>query len=218
MNKLQHRIIEWIDIQAFYLPKISLIRDADLSAATAENSGLDPEPKPENIKLYLPSDIDDAHAVPVPAKFNEYEWRLREGQAYGALHDLRHSLRLKRHDVNIKKRFSRGVNENLRSNDTIRNSQGRIDSAARQYRRARAALLKLSSKPGVSKVRSPTWEVNLRELHAADIRGLDEGAEGETMGTRTLSWIWIAEGVTITEGEENERTHEGRGSLNMDFI
>ncbi|KAF8198417.1 hypothetical protein BJ912DRAFT_1020430 [Pholiota molesta] len=182
-NRLQRRINTWIQAQELYLPHIALLRDTDLSAATAKNGGIPPEPRIEEINLYLPSSLSDKK---VPDKFNEYEWRLRESQAYGSLHDIRQNFRIKTHFVKHKK--------------------AKIIYAATKYRRARTALVELSSKPRMDKLCKPTWQEDLKELHDYDLRGMSEGLLNETAGKRTLSWIWLAEG--IQEGEENERTHE----------
>lgn len=207
-NRLQRRINTWIQAQELYLPHIALLRDADLSAATAKNGGIPPEPRVEEINLYLPSSLGDKK---VPDKFNEYEWRLRESQAYGSLHDIRQNFRIKTHFVKHKRRFSRGVAQNTRSNTTINTTQAKITYAAMKYRRARTALVALSSKPRMDKLCKPTWQEDLKELHDYDLRGMSEGLLSETAGKRTLSWIWLAEG--IQEGEENERTHEGRSHI-----
>jgi hypothetical protein len=191
-----------------YLPHIALLRDTDLSAATAKNGGIPPEPRIEEINLYLPSSLSDKK---VPDKFNEYEWRLQESQAYGSLHDIRQNFRIKTHFVKHKKRFSCGVAQNTRSNATINTTQAKIIYAATKYRRARTALVELSSKPRMDKLYKPTWQEDLKELHDYDLRGMSEGLLNETAGKRTLSWIWLAEG--IQEGEENERTHEGRSHI-----
>ncbi|KAF8171891.1 hypothetical protein BJ912DRAFT_1025110 [Pholiota molesta] len=204
-NRLQRRIIAWIQVQTFYIPHISLLREADLSSATAKNGGVPPEPKVEKIALYLPSILDDAQ-VTVPNKFYEYEWRLCEGQAYGALHDIRQNYRIKTHFIKHKTRFSRGVAQNTRSSATINTTQAKIIYAATKYRIARAALLQLASKSGIDKVCPPNWQENLKELRDQDLRGMSEGLTGQTEGRRTLSWIWLAEGVK--EGEDNEQMHE----------
>jgi hypothetical protein len=205
-NRLQRRISAWIQVQTFYFPHVSLLRETDLSVAAEKNGGVPPAPIIEDMALYLPSVLDDAPGT-VPAKFNEYEWRLREGQAYGALHDIQQNYRIKTHFVKSKRRHSRGVAQNLRSNATINTTQAKITYAATKYRKARAAMLLLSSKCGVGEICPPNWKENLKELRDQDLRGMSEGLEGETEGRRTLSWIWLAEGVK--EGEDNEQTHEG---------
>lgn len=195
-----------MEVQTFYLPRISLLRDTDLSMVAEKHGDGPTETKADTIALYLPSALDDTQ-VTVPDKFNEYEWRLREGQAYGALHDIRQNFRIKTHFVKYKRRFARGVGQNLRSNDTINTTQAKIIYTATKYHNTRVALLQLSSKSGIAKVRPPNWQQNLQELRDQDLRGMSEGLQGETEGRRTLSWIWLVEGVK--EGEDDDRMHEG---------
>ena len=69
------------------------------------------------IPLFLPSRLSrDGH---IAESLLVYEWKLREGQAYDALHDIRHNLRLRSHLFKHKDHFSRGVRHNTRSNATI---------------------------------------------------------------------------------------------------
>jgi len=138
-------------------------------------------------------------------KLRDYEWRLREGQAYDALHEMRQHLRIRAHCYKHKDRFSRGVRENLRSQTAIKKVQVKVDRAARKYRVARAALVSLSKE-----VDSEDWKARmkpLKELVVGDVRGLSDGLEGESEGKRTMSWIWLVSYGPMAGGDE-EQTNE----------
>jgi len=90
--------------------------------------------KTHDIPLVLPSSLGKAQLV--GNKLREYEWRLREGRAYDALHEMRQHLRIRAHCYKHKDRFSRGVQENLRSQTGIKKVQAKVDCAARKYRTA----------------------------------------------------------------------------------
>lgn len=155
----------------------------------------------ESIKLYLPSSLP--HSV-CPDRFNEYEWKLREAEAYTALYDIRSQFRIQAHWYGIKQRFHRGVSDNTRSNSTLNEVSKKIVYNTEKYRNARAAMLKLCNRPGMEKVCSPRWKEDLQELKSEDIRGLSEAGSRkndgrkdtmETEGNLTISWIWKLEGA-----------------------
>lgn len=210
-NRLHRRIIAWVNVQTMYIPELTKIREADAAAALAINRGIPPDIKVHEIKLYLPSSLPQNKC---PDKFNEYEWRLREGQAYSALYDIRYQFRFKTHWSKFKTRFSRAVASNTRFNKTLTQSADKITHATATYRRAYKALVTLSGRRGMSTVCSPNWTTNLKELKDEDIRGLGDAgvtddnwsASSNTVseGRRLISWIWMLEGAS--DGSEDERT------------
>ena len=139
-------------------------------------------------------------------ELREYEWRLREGQAYDALHEMRQHLRIRAHCYKNKDRFSRGVRENLRSLSVIKKVQVRVDQAAWKYHVAQAALVSLSEDMGLG-----DWKERmkpLKELEPGHVRGLSDGLEGESEGKRTISWIWLISYGPMAGGDE-EQMSEG---------
>ena len=149
--------------------------------------------KAQSISLFLPSSLPkDSH---IPESILMYEWKLREGQAYDALHDIRHNLRLRSHLFKHKDRFARGVRHNTRSNVTIAKVQVRIALAALKYRTARKALASLGA--SLPQIPDPNWNLSLRVLADEDIRGLSDGLMGDSEGRRTVSWIWRTHGIGI---------------------
>jgi len=160
--------------------------------------------KTQDIPLVLPSSLVKVQLV--RNELREYEWRLREGQAYDALHEMRQQLRLRAHCYKHKDRFSCGVRENLRSQSAIKKVQLRVDRAAQRYRVARAALVSLCAKMGVE-----DWNLRmkpLKELEAGNVRGLSDGLEGESEGRRMISWIWLVSYGPAAGGDEDQ-TNEG---------
>ncbi len=193
-NRLHRRIKNWAHIQTAYIPRLVALREKDYNAALIANNGIEPEQKVENVNLYLPSSLP--HAL-CPPRFNEYEWKLREAEAYTALYNIRYQFRIKAHWQALKRRFHRGVSDNTRSNATLNDIEKKIKYSTEKYRYARDALLELSLRPGMDKICSPRWMDNLRVLANEDIRGLTEaglreGGIEESNGRLTISWIWKA--------------------------
>ncbi|KAF9496443.1 hypothetical protein BDN71DRAFT_1482196 [Pleurotus eryngii] len=142
---------------------VSALRSSEAEGDTWVNA--------EDLILYLPSEVVDVVSVLLIA---EYEWRLRYGQAFDTLGDLRH-------------RYSRGQQHNTRSMMLVKNVQARVNTAVNKY---------LLGKAG--------WELVLRPLADADIRGLRDGEDAASSeGWWTLSWIWATErtnGAELNEG------------------
>lgn len=156
-----------------------------------------------------------------PDRFDEYEWRLREAEAYTALYDIRYQLRIQAHWMGLKQRFHRGVSDNTRSNSTLNDVTQKITFHTQKYHHARCALLNLCDRPGVDKVRAANWQDNLQVLKANDVRGLSEGGyrekdgkkkkDKESEGAKTISWIWKLEGA------QDGPPDEGSWSINILF-
>jgi len=206
-NRLRRKIGSWIEIQELHMPEARL-RRKQLERAAPD--GIAPR-KTQDIPLILPSSLGKTQLI--GNELRKYEWRLREGQAYDALHEMRQQLRIRAHCYKHKDRFSRGVRENLRSQTTIKKVQAKVDRAARKYCVARAALVSLSKE-----IDSEDWKVRmkpLKELVVGDVRGLSDGLEGESEGKRTISWIWLVSYGPLADGDE-EQTSEGMYLLLME--
>jgi hypothetical protein len=146
------------------------------------------------LELLLPSAI--GNRIPWDKRLGEYEWLLRDAQAHDSLHKLRDSLRLKDYLLKSKKKLSRGVRQNTRSQTQINNAVKKVKTAAVKYRVARMALISLTPILG----KDDKWCSELKVLEDDDIRGLPVAGLGE--GTRTLSWIWTSGPISSDEAAE----------------
>ncbi|KAG5649942.1 hypothetical protein H0H81_001378 [Sphagnurus paluster] len=164
-------------------------------ANSATVDGVTPT-KAQDIELWLPSSLK-ATGVQVSKDFQVYEWKLREGQAYDALEDIRRSLRLRLYLYKYKDKNARGVRAMTRSNAAIETATDSMNTAAAKYRAARAALVTLS--PGLE---TPVWQTSLWALHQEDLRSLSEGLFADTEGTRMPSWIWLHHDVAADQDSD----------------
>jgi hypothetical protein len=195
-NALQRKINVWTAVQHLYMPAVSAIRareDREASDSTVERA-------PHDLPLHLPSSLSER--MPCALKLQEYEFRLREAQAYEALEDVRQHLRLRTHMYKYKDKNVIGQRANTRSQNLINRVQSKVNASAAAYTRARNALTKLSNALG-----EHLWRTKLLALAPEDIRPLKEGEAGESEGKRNLSWIWKV--VGITEDSEDEGVQEG---------
>lgn len=187
-NRLRRRILGWRGIQDIYMPAVTALRSSEAEGDT--------QVKAEDLILYLPSEVVDVVSV---LSIAEYEWRLRYGQAFDTLGDLRRNLLVLSSMYQSKDRYSRGQQHNTRSVMLVRNVQARVNAAVNKYRSCRSALHTLSSA-----LEKTGWELVLRSLADADIRGLRDGEDAASSeGRRTLSWIWATErtnGAELNEG------------------
>ena len=126
-------------------------------------------------------------------RLGEYEWLLRQAQAQDSLRKMRDLLRLRDFLIKNKKNWSRGVQQNTRSQSEINNAQKKIQACTTKYRAAHSALRILAE----ILEKGDTWSMEFRQLNDDDVSGLP--AEGWGEGTRTLSWIWMAPGVDNSE-------------------
>lgn len=152
-----------------------------------------------NIPLLLPS---AAHpATSCPDTLLNHEWRLRYAQAFDALDDLRGHLEVRTHLYKFKDRFARGQRPNTRAMSIIKQVESKITIDATRYRIARAALFNICGV--LCKV---GWQDHLRMLQDADIRHITDGADGQSEGRRTLSWIWTVAGP-LGESDSGDRVN-----------
>ncbi|KAF9466857.1 hypothetical protein BDZ94DRAFT_1157101, partial [Collybia nuda] len=193
-NILRRKIAVWIEEQTLHMPQATHERAKYMQGASPEGTR---STKTSDIPLFLPSTF--TNVTNLDKRLRTYEWILREGQAYDALEEIRHVLRLRSHMYKHKDRNSRGVKANTRSNTAIAGATARINRSAAKYRAARAALVKLA--PGLE-LEQPLWEHTLRRLDPDDIRALSEGLYGDSEGRRSPSWIWMTYGV-VPDHREN---------------
>ena len=126
-------------------------------------------------------------------RLGEYEWLLRQAQAQDSLRKMRDLLRLRDFLIKNKKNWSRGVQQNTRSQSEINKAQKKIQACTTKYRAAHSALRILAK----ILEKGDAWSMEFRQLNDDDVSGLP--AEGWGEGTRTLSWIWMAPGVDNSE-------------------
>ncbi|KAF9547934.1 hypothetical protein CPC08DRAFT_729614 [Agrocybe pediades] len=199
VNRLQRRIGNWTNTQASYMPFAVSLRQKLMNKVDENAPAIT---KIQDAPLILPSAL--APSDPCDPKLRYYEWKLRKGQAFGALHDIRRKYRLKSYQIKMKMRFSRGVAQNTRSNDTINQLEEQIKEAVVKYRTAYNAICALDKHIPSSEDRS--WRESIQELKNEDLRGMSEGKEGESEGKRSISWIWRIEGVAT--GDHDEKLKE----------
>ncbi|OCH93148.1 hypothetical protein OBBRIDRAFT_832811 [Obba rivulosa] len=123
-SALHCKIDCWIEVQQSYVRSISGLHTRMIEEQS--NTIL-----MEDIPLLLPSQLADRY--PCEPALLKIEWRLREGQAYDALDDLRHHLRLRSHIFEFKDKFVRGMAYNTRARSLIDNVQQKIDRDADRY-------------------------------------------------------------------------------------
>ena len=193
INSLQIRIDSWRDIQAFYIPSVSLLRRQVDGKQASEIKAYDSQ-------LWLPSAIG-LHASCDQA-LRESEWALREAQANDALTTIRQHLHLDSFLIKRKKDWLRGVRANTRSQTVILQNQLKLKAAVDRYRAAFTALSALE--PLLNK--PAQWRHGLKPLLDDNIRGLPVDGLGE--GHRTLSWIWMVQGV-MGGGDQDPGLHDG---------
>ena len=179
------KVASWQVIQAFYLPTVVNLRNKD-------NDEIDPNLY--KIDLFLPSQIKNTlNWDDRLRRLGEYEWLLRQAQAQDSLKKMRDLLRLLDFLTKKKKNWSRGVQQNTRSQSEINKAEKKIKACAAKYQSAYSALCFLGQIMG----KENSWTMEFQELKDDHIKGLP--AEGWGEGTRTLSWIWMAPGVVSPE-------------------
>lgn len=201
-TRLRRKIAAWREIQILYMPRAAIEQAKEEHATVDGTLGM----KAHTIPLLLPSSLSQRGHT--SESLSLYEWKLREGQAYDALHDIRHNLRLRSHLFKHKDRFVRGVRYNTRANATIAKVQAKINLAAVKYRTAREALLVLGAQ--LRCVPDEHWQQSLRPLADHDMRGLSDGLMGDSEGRRVVSWIWRTHGMCT---ENDAGSDEGKRLL-----
>jgi len=158
--------------------------------------------KAESVKLWLPSQLEDANervSVCTAGIINS-EKELRFGQLQDSLNDLRRARRIRCGLVTFHKiqLAGEGQRTQTRSRAVIQTIQDRINKSIRRYRVAREALLQLDPQGD--------WENLYPPLTDADNRG--PGKEPEEVsasdGQYIPSWIWRSTATVVSPDEVNE--------------
>jgi hypothetical protein len=193
---MSRKLAAWTVIQHLYMPEVAAIRarnDRDASDSATEIASYD-------APLYLPSSL--ATLTRCNLKLQQYKFKLREGQAYEALDELRQHLRLQTHMWKFKDRHVVGQRANTRQHNLIKRVDKKVQASVSKYRRARQALSKLADRVGEF-----DWRGRLPRLEDDDVRRLNEGQLGASEGKKKMSWIWRVQGVS--DHSEDEGMQEG---------
>ncbi|KAJ7500537.1 hypothetical protein B0H11DRAFT_2225527 [Mycena galericulata] len=216
-SKLRRKIESWIEHQQGFVPRVIwLRRREDAARAHAAHSQVVPGVKVQDIKLWLPyammkvpGALRKVDSIWCPRDLQQYEYRLRVGQANESLHDIRRGLLVRAHLYKYKDKNIFGVKRSMRSNDKIDALDDLIRRAAAQYRAARVALVSLGRA-----LDENAWEVTLKELKEEDLRARPLSTSGDPTRQRQakggkkarkarhprkkrkklpMSWIWIVQ-------------------------
>jgi hypothetical protein len=206
-NRLRRKVEAWRNVQAVYVPGVTILlsrlQDSAPAGAAAE--------LPEEAMLYLPSGL--GKQVPCDSLLQRYEYRFRLAQARDALDEIHNHLRVRSYMWKKKRRDIHGVAAGTRAQAALSRQQEKIDISARRYRVARKALMSLADELG--EVR---WDHELRPLKPEDIKGLHDNESGALEagkgkkkskhqaklgeGTRKLSWIWTGSTAATQAGSD----------------
>ncbi|KAF8834341.1 hypothetical protein BDN67DRAFT_1048589 [Paxillus ammoniavirescens] len=185
-NTLQQRIDLWVKLQQLFMPALALVWARD-----AQNSNI--ITPPELFKLLLPSQIHNL--IPCEESFKRIEWQLRYAQAHDALCTLRSNLCTRSYVLKYKDCNLRGQGTNTRARNMLKVIEARVNAAACKYQDAHKALVTMAPV-----LRETDWRKTLLPLEHQDLRVMSDLLDGESEGTRKLSWIWNARGVAGDEG------------------
>ncbi|KAJ6544608.1 hypothetical protein DFH09DRAFT_928307 [Mycena vulgaris] len=213
------KIARFRSLQKGYMPGAAAV----IAAAEAARDTDATPPKPERVKLYMPSgmpkeDEDDKLRGCVPGLV-DMEVKLRTAQCENSLASLRARLHAKRWLIGFRDDNITGQVNATKARSLIGQVGERAESYARRYRKGRAALVALQG-DGV--------DPDLRELKDEDVRldgddgdsdaasrkklammGSGRGARAprNAPGTskRVMSWIWTAKGAL---GDKEQRLHD----------
>ncbi|KAJ7772559.1 hypothetical protein DFH07DRAFT_953027 [Mycena maculata] len=203
------KIAKFHELQTRYMPGAArMITEAE----AARNEDLAP-PKPEKIRLYMPSQmqVDDSDPLRSCVKgLMAMETKLHASQCLNALVTLHARLHTKRHLITFQNANVAGQIQLTKAQTLIEQVGEQVEACAVKYRRAWLALIGLGGAAGAEK---------FQELRAEDIQ-LD-GDAGESDATarkklamigaaraprnapgmlkKTMSWIWTAPGMLDDE-------------------
>ncbi|KAJ6518235.1 hypothetical protein C8R47DRAFT_1031630 [Mycena vitilis] len=216
---LLNKIGKFRSLQKIYMPGVA-VSIADAEAARDTDTA---PPKPENVKLFMPSElaahsIANAEAVCIPGLL-DMESRLRVGQCENCLVSLRSRLHGKRFLIGFRNEHVTGQVDSTKAASLIGQVGERVEGYAKRYRTGHGALLALKGQEAYP---------YLRELKADDVRldgdagesdaasrkklamiGMGRGARAPRnapgASRRTMSWIWTAPGALE---KEEHRLHD----------
>ncbi|KAJ7760049.1 hypothetical protein B0H16DRAFT_1313165, partial [Mycena metata] len=200
-SKARRKILSWMETQVQFMPEVTVLR-AQAAEKRAEASGTKPVAGElvQDIALFLPSRLPGD--VACLQQLQDFEFRLREGQAHQALHEMRHQLLVRTHEYKYKDKNIRGVRDSMRSNTRIQAINGQIRRATATYQVARKALEVLGQR-----LRRTEWEKTLKVLKTEDVRQMPEGTKRRKKDRTPMSWIWLADG-SAADADRNPAMNE----------
>lgn len=200
-------------LQAMFMPGATRIISEEEAARDSDA----PPPKPENIKLWMPHELDDDdRAAGCVRGLTGIEARLRHSQCLNALVVMRSQLHTKRHLLTFRDDNVTSQKGKMKAYTLIEQLGERVDASAGKYRKGYEALVRLQG---------DTVDRQFRPLKEEDIRldgdhdqsdlaarkklamlssGRGARAPRNALGTskRVMSWIWTAQGGAV-DGEEH---------------
>lgn len=197
------------------MPEANVLR----SRAARNASENAPEVPSYDTPLHLPSSIKSRSACTL--KLRQYEFKIREAQAYEALAELREQLQLRTHMYKFKDKNIVGQSASTRCQNLIKRVQVKLKASAAKYTLARGAMTRLSvhtADIGWQTILLPLRDEDIRPLRDVEADLLNEkhkkrkeaskpGASQPSEGHRTLSWIWKVTGVEANA--EDDGLQEG---------
>jgi hypothetical protein len=223
-TKLCRKIDAWMAVQQLFIPEVALLRDREDAerkrvSATQAMLGI----RAQDMKLWLPSAI--GQRVQCDTGLLEYEYKLRKGQVFGALKEIRSLLIIRTHEYKYMDKSLNGVRAKTRSATRTQAIGARLTHAEDDYHIACTALVSLGGMLGIDE-----WKQHLLVLNADDVRPrpskvfgdeerqkrgkrkkrkLDAEAEAreaeqKAEEKRPMSWIWISQ---VASGEATDTVH-----------
>ncbi|KAK7030015.1 hypothetical protein R3P38DRAFT_3314632 [Favolaschia claudopus] len=200
-SKLRRKVLSWMTTQAQFMPAVTVVR---AEAAAKRQNPVQPAAGElvQDIPLLLPSAL--AEDVACPRELQEFEFRLRKGQAHEALHELRHQLLIRTHEYKWKDAENHNVRDGTRSHTKLKLIEDKLRRGSTTYRMAWSSLEVLGKRLGKKE-----WAGTLQALDDADVRGMPEAifrkpgqrrkaapsAKKKRKKTpNPISWIWLADG------------------------
>ncbi|EIW79870.1 hypothetical protein CONPUDRAFT_57971, partial [Coniophora puteana RWD-64-598 SS2] len=183
---LRRKVENWARVQVYYMPSVGPLR------AVVRSPG--PNDQPEDLKLWLPSQLPSDS--PCPDRLLTIEFELRVGQAYDALAGLRRTLQLRSYLYKYKDRFIRGQGLNTKAQDTIEKTQDRLKALQGTYTIAYGALTAL-----LLRLPEKKMPADLKILEDSDVRAMVDHMSTQSEGRRRMTWIWRS-GELGEEGED----------------
>ncbi|KAJ7041759.1 hypothetical protein C8F04DRAFT_1176850 [Mycena alexandri] len=202
------KIRKFCDLQKIYMPSAAAV----LAAAEAARDPDAPPPKPERIKLLMPSqmqpDPNDALRSCVKGLLG-MEAKLHVAQCNNALVKLRARLHAKRHLIAFWNEHVTGQIQSTKARTLIGQIWERVEACAQKYPAARTSLIQLSG---------DDVAVQFRELRMQDIQLDGDAGESDAAAhkkpamisagrgacaprnapgesRRVMSWMWTAPGA-----------------------
>ncbi|KAJ7673622.1 hypothetical protein B0H17DRAFT_1208314 [Mycena rosella] len=180
------KIARFRTLQKIYMPGIA----ETIGDAEEERDADEAPPKPEKVKLFMPSemvpvDADDMLRGCVPGLV-EMEVKLRAAQCANCLVSLRSRLHAKRHLIEFRDENVTGQYLSTKARTLIDQVGERVESHAKRYHKGRAALLDLKGQDAFP---------HFLELKPDDIRLDGDAGESDAAARKALGMITAGRGA-----------------------